>query len=143
MDPCFSKKRKHEIFLEKNEESDNENSKKSKKESWMGLTDTSSLETYRNHVYFYCAVNKKTCLKLNLELKKIAQSIVDNGKNLLNKDKYIYLHINSFGGSVFAAFSTIDTIINLPVPVVSIIEGAAASAATMISVMCNYRIIGV
>lgn len=141
MDSCFSKKRKHEIFLEKNEESDNENSKKSKKESWMGLTDTSSLETYRNHVYFYCAVNKKTCLKLNLELKKIAQSIVDNGKNLLNKDKYIYLHINSFGGSVFAAFSTIDTIINLPVPVVSIIEGAAASAATMISVMCNYRII--
>ena len=41
----------------------------------------------------------------------------------------------------FSSFSTIDTIINLPVPVVSIIEGAAASAATLISVMCSYRVI--
>ena len=141
MEPCFCRKRKYDIILDKNDEKEEETSKKSKDESWMGLSDTSSLETYRNHIYFYCSVNKKTCLKLNVELKKIAQNIVDNGKNLLNKDKYIYLHINSFGGSVFAAFSTIDTILNLPVPVVSIIEGAAASAATMISVMCNYRII--
>ena len=79
--------------------------------------------------------------EIKLELKKVAQNIIDNGKNLLKKDKYIYLHINSFGGSVFSAFSTIDTIINLPIPVVSIIEGAAASAATMISVMCHYRVI--
>ena len=39
------------------------------------------------------------------------------------------------------AFSVIDTIKNMKVPVVSIIEGAAASAATLISVMCDYRII--
>ena len=55
--------------------------------------------------------------------------------------KPIYLHINSFGGSVFSAFSVIDTIKNLRIPVVSIIEGAAASAATLISVACDYRII--
>jgi len=139
MDSCLSKKRKYDIFLEKEDNIDS--SKKSKKDILLGLSDTSSLESYRNHIYFYCSVTKKTCLNLNLELKIIAQNIIDNGKNLINKDKYIYLHINSFGGSVFAAFSTIDTIINLPVPVVSIIEGAAASAATMISVMCNYRII--
>ena len=105
------------------------------------MSDTTSIETFKNHVYFYCSVSKKTCLKLNTELKRIAQGIIDNGKNLLNKDKYIYLHINSFGGSVFSALSTIDTIINLPVPVVSIIEGAAASSATLISVVCSYRII--
>ena len=58
-----------------------------------------------------------------------------------NHQEYIYLHINSFGGSVFSAFSVIDTIKNMKVPVVSIIEGAAASAATLISVMCDYRII--
>ena len=37
--------------------------------------------------------------------------------------------------------STIDTIKCLRIPVVSIIEGAAASAATMISIVCDYRII--
>ena len=144
MDECLAKKRKFDILLEKEDNSDSDNStssKKKSKDSWCGLSDSPSLETYRNHIYFYCSVSKKTCLKLNIELRKIAQNIIDSGKNLLNKDKYIYLHINSFGGSVFSAFSTIDTIINLPVPVVSIIEGAAASAATMISVMCSYRII--
>ena len=35
----------------------------------------------------------------------------------------------------------IDTIKSLKIPVVSIIEGAAASAATLISVVCDYRII--
>ena len=73
-------------------------------------------------------------------MKKAETNILNDGKNLLKKDKFIYLHINSFGGSVFAALSTIDTIKNLKVPVVSI-EGAAASAATMISVVCDYRII--
>lgn len=139
MDTYFSKKRKYDIKLEKEENDDNE--KKSKKDPFDGLSDTSSIETFKNHIYFYCSVTKKTCLKLNTELKKIAQGIIDNGKNLLNKDKYIYLHINSFGGSVFSALSTIDTIINLPVPVVSIIEGAAASSATLISVVCDYRVI--
>ena len=69
-------------------------------------------------------------------------------KKLLNRYKehsfhqeYIYLHINSFGGSVFAAFAIIEQNRHLKVPVVSIIEGSAASAATMISVVCDYRYI--
>lgn len=142
MDPCFSK-RTYDVLLDKdnNEKSGESENKKPKRDYEAGGNDSTSIETYKNHIYFYCGVSTKTSLKLNIELKRIAQSIIDNGKNLLNKDKYIYLHINSFGGSVFAAFSTIDTIINLKVPVVSIIEGAAASAATMISVMCDYRII--
>jgi len=143
MDPYFCNKRNFDIILEKDDVNNDIDSgnKKPKKEPFAGLSDSTTIESYRNHIYFYCSVSKTTCLKLNLELKKVAQNIIDNGKNLLKKDKYIYLHINSFGGSVFSAFSTIDTIINSPVPVVSIIEGAAASAATMISVMCHYRII--
>ena len=142
MDPCFPK-RTYDVLLDKddNKKGNDSDNKKQKKDYMAGLNESTSIETFKNHIYFYCGVSTKTCLKLNIELKRIAQNIIDNGQNLLNKDKYIYLHINSFGGSVFAAFSTIDTIINLKVPVVSIIEGAAASAATMISVMCNYRII--
>lgn len=125
---------------EKKEEEKSEE-KKPKKDIWDGLSDTVVINIHKNHIYFYCKVSKKTCLKLNLELKKLEHSILNDGKNILNEDKYIYLHINSFGGSVFAALSTIDTIQNLKVPVVSIIEGAAASAATMISVACSYRVI--
>ena len=77
--------------------------------------------------------NQNTLTDSNDKLKKY------NDHN--NHQEYIYLHINSFGGSVFSAFSVIDTIKNMKIPVVSIIEGAAASAATLISVMCDYRII--
>lgn len=142
MEPCFPK-RTYDVLLDKddNKKGNDSDNKKQKKDYMAGLNESTSIETFKNHIYFYCGVSTKTCLKLNIELKRISQNIIDNGQNLLNKDKYIYLHINSFGGSVFAAFSTIDTIINLKVPVVSIIEGAAASAATMISVMCNYRVI--
>jgi ATP-dependent Clp protease protease subunit len=51
----------------------------------------------------------------------------------------IYLHINSYGGSVFAGFSSVDYIMNSTVPVVSVIEGCAASAATIMSVVASHR----
>jgi ATP-dependent protease ClpP protease subunit len=47
----------------------------------------------------------------------------------------IYLYINSYGGSVFAGFSAVDYIKNSEVPVTTIIDGCAASAATMMSVV--------
>tara|TARA_B100000900_G_scaffold403593_1_gene410849 strand:+ start:75 stop:815 length:741 start_codon:yes stop_codon:yes gene_type:complete len=139
----------YNLETESDENKDNDDStevtevKKSKSEDYYneGLSDKADVTSYKNHIYFYCSVTKKSCLKLNMQLREIAQRIIDNGANHLNKDRYIYLHINSFGGSVFAALSTIDTIKNLKIPVVSIIEGGAASAATMISVVCSHRII--
>ena len=125
----------------KEEEKEEVNKYKSEDYYNEGLLDKTDVSTHKNHIYFYCSVTKKSCLKLNMQLKEISQRIIDNGQNHLNKDRYIYLHINSFGGSVFAALSTIDTIKNLRIPVISIIEGGAASAATMISVVCSYRII--
>lgn len=140
-----SKKRKYSmISLEtesnKNDESDDENKKK-KKYIWDGLTDTSLVNSVKNHIYFYSGVNTKSCLNLNMEIKKVANDLMSNRNNFKNLDNYIYIHINSFGGSVFAAMSTIDTIINCPIPIVTIIEGAAASAATLISVVADYRVI--
>ena len=41
----------------------------------------------------------------------------------------------------YLGFASIDTIRNSNFPVVSIIEGAAASAATLMSVVCDERII--
>lgn len=141
----FNKKRDYNLTVDKKdkdeEKKDEPDKKKQKNDVWNGNTDSPSVEVYRNHIYFYCGVTKKSCLKLNNELRKLELNILNDGKSLIKKDKYIYLHISSFGGSVFAGFSTIDTIKSLRVPVVSIIEGAAASAATLISVVCDYRIV--
>ena len=51
----------------------------------------------------------------------------------------INLHINSYGGSLFAGLATVDTIRGLNAEVHSIIDGAAASAATIISCSCAKR----
>ena len=108
---------------------------------WNG--DSKELETksFNNHIYFYSSVNKKSAQELNIKLREVEEELLDKYKAHQSHQEYIYLHINSFGGSVFAAFSIIDTIKSLKVPVISIIEGAAASAATLISVVCDYRII--
>lgn len=94
-----------------------------------------------NHIYYYGSVSTSNCLKLNLAIQDVSRRLslarVDLGVDNLK----IYLHINSFGGSVFAALSSIDTIINSEFPIVSIIEGAAASAATLMSVVCHERVI--
>jgi ATP-dependent Clp endopeptidase proteolytic subunit ClpP len=93
-----------------------------------------------NHIYFYEDVSHKSALNLNMKLRDLEQKLLDkNHKHSLHQE-YIYLHICSMGGCVFSAFSIIDTIKNLKVPVVSIIEGNAASAATMISVVCDYKL---
>jgi ATP-dependent protease ClpP protease subunit len=53
----------------------------------------------------------------------------------------IYLHIYSNGGCIYSAFSAMDLIRSLKVPVYSVIEGATASAGTLISVVCEKRLI--
>lgn len=99
------------------------------------------LKTVNNHIYFYSGVNKKSALELNIKLKEVERDLLKKHAEFSGHKEYIYLHINSYGGCVFSALSVIDTIKNLAIPVVSIIEGAAASAATLISVVCDYRII--
>ena len=104
------------------------------------MTNTDELfECDKNHIYFYCDVNIKTCLLLNKKINELNKILLKQSIDYDIKPINIYLHINSFGGSLFAAFSTIDTIINSQIPIISIVEGAAASAATLISIVCHKR----
>ena len=100
----------------------------------------SDTKVNNNHIYFYEEVTQKSALNLNTKLREVEQQLVDKNHKHKFHEEYIYLHICSMGGCVFSAFSIIDTIKNLQVPVVSIIEGNAASAATLISVVCDYRL---
>ena len=103
------------------------------------LKENDLFEIDKNHIYFYCNVTKKTCLMLNIKINELNKTLLKQSIELNIDPVPIYLHINSFGGSIFAAFSTIDTILNSKIPIISIIEGGAASAATIISMVCHKR----
>tara|TARA_B110000483_G_C17990122_1_gene463176 strand:+ start:120 stop:794 length:675 start_codon:yes stop_codon:yes gene_type:complete len=103
----------------------------------LGLSD--SVVVRDNHIYFYCTVTKKNIVRLITSLRDVSKKLQYIRSDLGAENLKIYLHINSNGGSVFAALAAIDTIISSPIPIVSIVEGGAASAATLISVVCQER----
>jgi ATP-dependent Clp endopeptidase proteolytic subunit ClpP len=55
--------------------------------------------------------------------------------------KPLKIFINSNGGDVFAAIPLIDAITNCPVPIHTFVEGMAASAASLLSMMGHKRFI--
>lgn len=99
------------------------------------------IKVLNNNIYFYCEVSKESILELNYHLEDLSNKLlitsIQNGIDPIP----IKLHIQSEGGEVFAAFSAVDTIKNCKVPVETIIEGCAASAATIISVAGSKRYI--
>jgi len=97
--------------------------------------------TSSNRIYFYSEVTRTECLTLNKNIQEISNSMASTAQSYGISPPPVKLHINSYGGSVFAGLSTVDTIISAPAPVHSIIEGCAASAATMMSVVAKERYI--
>ena len=104
--------------------------------------DESKIIRENNHVYFYSEVSRESIFKLNILLREAEKFVHTMSFDLNVKNIPIYLHINSFGGSLYDAYAAVDAIKNLRVPVYSIIEGCAASAGTIISVVCTKRFIG-
>jgi ATP-dependent protease ClpP protease subunit len=99
------------------------------------------VETINNNIYFYGDVTTKSCYTLIKSLKELDVKLQITTIKSDIKETHINLHIHSSGGDLFGAFAVIDQIIHLKTPVHSYIEGIAASAATMISVVCNKRYI--
>lgn len=98
------------------------------------------VEVHNNYIYFYSEVKRPNNLTLNKKIVELGNKYT-NISNSLNLDKpiHINLHINSYGGSVFAGFSSVDYIIQSKVPITTIVDGCAASAATMMSVVGSHR----
>lgn len=129
-----NKKRKIESTkIEKNNES--------KKTKYLNCTNNNddNVKLEGNHIYFYSNVNTKSVLKLNMIIKKLNKTLLESSLKYNTTPPDIYLHINSYGGSIFSAFSTIDTIRNSKIKITTIVEGCAASAATLISIVGHKR----
>ena len=95
--------------------------------------------TVDNHIYFYSEVERAKMLELNKAIRELDTKLQKEALSFSIPLPYIYLHINSYGGSIFAGLSTLDTIRNTKCDIITIIEGCAASAGTMISIVGKKR----
>jgi ATP-dependent protease ClpP protease subunit len=109
-------------------------------ENTAGSDSKDRVEAYNNDIYFYAEVKRTNNLTLNKKIVETANkySNISNSLNI-NPSIPINLHINSYGGSVFAGFSSVDYILQSKAPITTIIDGCAASAATIMSVVGAHR----
>ncbi len=101
----------------------------------------SRIEREYNHIYFYSEVDRDSIYELNALIKEAEEESILTSYKLNIDEIPIYIHISSYGGSVFAAFNAIDIIQACKVPIHTIIDGATASAGTLISIMGKKRYI--
>jgi len=98
------------------------------------------VETSNNRIYYYSEVSRQKILVLNKNLRSLNDNLLNQAQLLgLQESANIYLHVNSFGGSVFAGLSAVDYVKSCEVPVITVVEGCAASAATLFSVVGAHR----
>ena len=102
-------------------------------------TDNNVVDTLHNRIYFYSGVTRPKILKLNKSIFNLNVNMLSKTGPLEYEPPPIKLHINSYGGSVFAGLAAVDYIRNSKVPVHTIIDGCAASAATLMSCVGAHR----
>ena len=117
--------------------------KKIENESSEETIENISEKVYKegNHIYFYTEITRDTISKLNVLLREAEEYCILTCYRLRLNEIPIHLHFFSNGGCIHSAFAAIDIIQSCKVPVYSIIDGATASAGTLISIMCKKRFI--
>ena len=100
------------------------------------------LSVDNNKIKFWTEVTDESCKDLIDKCKEVEQSLtmlmVNYGMPFEHLP-HIEIYINSPGGSVHSALAVVDHIQSSHFKYVSIVEGCAASAATMISNVCDHR----
>jgi len=102
-------------------------------------TNNNIVEAVNNRIYFYSAVDRLRVFKLNKTIRNLQVNLLNRAAHTDTEPLPINLHINSYGGSVFAGFAAVDYILNCKVPLITNIDGCAASAATIMSVVGSHR----
>ena len=92
-----------------------------------------------NKIYYYSNVNRASCSELNKKIGELEGKYLGTAKSLDIEPPTIKLLINSGGGSVVSGIASMDTILRTQVPIHTYVDGFAASAATFLSVVGNYR----
>lgn len=101
-------------------------------------------EQLYNHLYFYGEICERSTLDFVRKLREVDMHLI-NDRVQQSMDVLtipyipIVLHINSGGGEVFSSLSIVDTIKATKSPVYSVIEGIAASGASLVAMSCSKR----
>jgi ATP-dependent protease ClpP protease subunit len=103
--------------------------------------DKKKIDRELNHIYFYSEVNRESIYELISLIREAQEECCLTQLKMNIEDVPIYLHISSYGGSIFDAFTAIDIIKSSKFPIYTIIDGASASAGTLISVVGKKRFI--
>lgn len=99
------------------------------------------LQESSNEIYFYGAVTPESCFALRNKINDLTQKSKRFSINYNTEPFPIYLHIQSGGGNLFPVLYVIDIIKNHDnsIPIYTMVDGFAASAATLISVVGQKR----
>jgi ATP-dependent protease ClpP protease subunit len=108
----------------------------------FGKGASSSVYSQFNHVYFNDDISYETVFALNKELRQVETRLKTTSAALgMNETQPIYLHITTHGGGIHAAFSVVDCIKQLSIPVYTVVDGFVASAGTLITLAGEKRYI--
>lgn len=99
------------------------------------------VEKVENSLYFYAEVYRDNILKLNKELAIMNNDLIYRSVVTKNKPADIFLYIQSYGGSIFSGLSAMDMISKSDIKVCTVVDGCAASAATLMSIAGHSRYI--
>jgi len=102
----------------------------------------STIEIISNKILFYGDITESNILQLNKNLFILDAKLQRLKHSLDGYEPVIELHLNTFGGSVYAALATVDTIRNLKTKVHTYVDGSVASAGTLISIIGGKRFMG-
>lgn len=109
-----------------------------------GSPNPDRVEVSNSKIYYYAGVCDDKILDLNKALNdgviRAKQTSVVSEQPTHQSSK-LFLHIQSGGGSIFAGIAGMDSIIQATrdVPVITIVDGYAASAGTFLSVVGTER----
>ena len=94
----------------------------------------SDVTTVGNKIYFYSDVGRNN-LNLNKSIVELNNKLLQYQTSLGVDNLKIELNINSYGGALFDGLASVDYIRNSRIPITTVINGCAASAATLMSVV--------
>ena len=103
------------------------------------VTSSGYIQVTNNNIFFYSPINIESCFNLKTILIGLDKELQEFKIRYDIEPPPINLHIQSGGGELMPTLYIIDLIKSLKTPLHSYVDGYAASAATLISVVADKR----
>lgn len=102
-----------------------------------GHRDSADVQVLDNRIYFtgkVCTLSVTNLIKQINHYNSEYAKLVISSQNVADiKPKPVYLHIQSYGGSLLACFAAIDAIRSSKIPIYTVVDGFAASCGSLMA----------